>query len=125
MKGFLPVTLLFVLLASYGDAILVCAASAQEESPRPRYKDGDFWVFRGSEREGITHTTGALHGDYKVLYSGGKLRLFNIEAGQESEIPEDVKTYDVGIIKRMIGRTQDDLQYLQRFRLPMDAKLNG
>ena len=81
MKGFLPVTVLFVLLASYGDAILVCAASAQEEAPRPRYKDGDFWVFRGTKREGITQTTYALQGNYRVLYSGGKLRLFNFEAG--------------------------------------------
>jgi hypothetical protein len=96
-----------------GDVAALEEPEAMRDASQPHYNEGDFWIFRGSEREGITHTTVALHGEYKVLYSTGKLKVFRIEAGQEVEIPDDVTTYDFRMIRRLIGQIQDDLQYLQ------------
>ena len=102
----------------------------QEQAEAPKYKNGDFWHFRGAEREGFAHTTAALQGDYKVLYLGGKLKVFKLEAGkefelsegngQEFEFSEGDKTYQVAVLKRMLG-LKGSLQYLQ-FPLFVDKK---
>lgn len=106
----------------------------QEQAEAPKYKNGDFWHFRGAEREGFTHTTDALHGDYKVRYSERKLKVFKLEAGQELELsegdgqelefPEGDKTYQIRVLRRMLAVRQDALQYLQ-FPLFVGKKWTG
>jgi len=82
---------------------------AQEQAVRPNDKDGDFWHFRGVEKEAFVHTTDSLQGEYKVLYSDGQVKVFKLEATQELSD----KTYQVEVLKRMLALRQDALQYLQ------------
>ena len=112
------VILLFLALPLCG----VC--SEQEQASQPRYKDGDFWIFRGNEREGIARTTDALQGDYKVLFSGGRRKFFYIEDSKEVQIPEGSTTYQVGILGRMLSLREDPLQYLL-FPLTVGKKWNS
>ena len=106
----------------------------QRQAEAPKYKNGDFWHFRGAEREGFAYSTAALHGDYKVLYSERKLKVFKLEAGQELELSEGDgqefefsegdKTYQVRELKMMLAVRQGTLQYLQ-FPLLVGKKWTG
>jgi len=53
----------------------------QEQTTAPKYKNGDFWHFRGTEREGFAYSTAALHGDYKMLLFGTKTKSFQAGSG--------------------------------------------
>ncbi len=113
----------------------------QEQADAPKYRNGDFWHFSAAEREGIASSTAALHGDYKVLYSERKLKVFKLEAGQLVELSEGEaqefeftegeksfsdsdKTYQVREIKRMLPVRQGTLQYLE-FPLLVGKKWSG
>ena len=126
---------IFFSLAT-GAVFLIAAVNVfgQEQAEAPKYKNGDFWHFRGAEREGFAYSTAALHGDYKVLYSERKLKVFKLEAGhelelsegdgQEFEFSEGDKTYEVRELKMMLAVRQGALQYLQ-FPLFVGKKWTG
>ena len=76
-------------LAGFLVAISVISAFnvfAQEQAPKPTYKDGDFWHYRVSEDITNRSTTAALNGTYELRYTEGKVKAFLLSGSDKEEI---------------------------------------
>ena len=99
--------------------IAVFEVFAQEQAEGPRYKDGDFWQFRATERNWFASSTAALIGDFEVSYSEGKPKVFKLEGGGKVEWP-----YDTGAELRRMLNIKSSYEYL-RFPLFMGQNWRG
>ncbi|MBI2987577.1 MAG: hypothetical protein HYY45_12500 [Deltaproteobacteria bacterium] len=73
------------------------------------YKEGDFWHFRAVESSFTTTPTPSVHGDYEVVFSGGRLQVFKLTGNQR----QGVLGGEAGSIRRLLGRTRDDFELLR------------
>ena len=80
---------------------------AQDEASAPIYQQGDFWLFRVSEKEMLPQSTAALNGIYEVIFLEGQFRVRR--PGREAFQGRQ----EIGELLALIGNPSDELQYLQ------------
>ena len=93
------------------------ADDVKEGQVAPRYKEGDFWHFRAAESDYRTPPKPSIHGDYEVVFSGGRLRVFKLTGNQR----QAVLGAEAGSIRRLLGTFRDDVELL-RFPLFVGQK---
>jgi len=69
--------------------VLVASASAQEQAEQPVFKDGDSWQFVLSQKDTPVSTTERLTGTYELVYSEGKVNVYEVNGDQKTEV--DIK----------------------------------
>jgi len=80
-----------LFLSSLG-LVLVTTATitfAQDQAPAPSFKDGDSWHFALSQKDTPVSTTERLTGTYELVYSEGKVKVYEVNGDQKTEV--DIK----------------------------------
>jgi hypothetical protein len=80
---------LFLAIGVFG----ACNVFAQEQAPKPTYKEGDFWHYSVSEKDVATRaTTDALNGTYELRYTQGNVKAFLLSGTDKDEISIGAET---------------------------------
>ena len=56
------------------------APSSQTEAPR--YRDGDFWIYRVKQQNNIVSTSNVMNGDYQITFTGGARSFLQLDGQQ-------------------------------------------
>lgn len=118
-----PLLLLSLIIGGFAAFIV----SAQERAEAPSYNDGDLWHFRVARKDWQTRRSSDLAGDYEVIFSEGKFRVFSLSGTDKTEVDQGAPT-----LLRMTGLQRDQLRFLQfplvvgnRWRFDYHQRLPG
>lgn len=62
---------------------------AQEQAAQPVFKDGDSWQFTINQKGLVVSTTERITGTYELVFSQGKVKVYEMIGDQKSEL--DIK----------------------------------
>lgn len=90
---------IFLFLIAGVLLIATSKAFGQEQLEAPNYKDGDFWLFKATERDFVGSRSDPIVGDFSVEYLTGRVKVSFIDGGQKS----DVSSYQSSVLQSMLG----------------------
>jgi hypothetical protein len=81
------------------------AASAQDQVPAPAFKEGDTWQINITRRDQVGTTTAQNEGTYELVFTEGKVKVFQIDGNQKTELDVKPDTPAEGLLG-LVGRNE-------------------
>ena len=72
----------FAVALSWSTAVVF----AQEQAPAPAFKDGDTWQINLTRKDQVASLSSQTEGAYELVFSQGKVKVFEINGSQKTEI---------------------------------------
>jgi hypothetical protein len=100
----------FVLAISFFS--ISAGVGAQDQVPAPSFKEGDTWQFNVTRKKGIASSTELTEGLYELVFSQGKIKLYQVSGSQKNEIEIRPDGSMQGLLS-MVGKSEErqDLKF--------------